>query len=286
MLGALHPKETAMLPRRIVLLVVAAMAMVVASCATDDDTVTGPPTTTTPPAVPAEVVTLAPGVLTVCVDGPFEPFKLLTEDGQWSGFEMDLLAEIAGGIGDGLPLTVVERPFDGIWRQPGQGACDLAAASMTITDQRATEARFSDPYYDSAQSLLVRVDDSDVTSLAGLAGATVGVQAGTTGEAYAAANAPAGTNLVAYDTTDGLMAALDNGEVDAVVHDLPLNLARVRAQPQRLRVTAQFLTGEQYGYAAASDNTALIDAVNAGLAEARTSGTYQTLYNRYFTTGS
>lgn len=273
---------------RLTVLLVAVAAVVAVSCSGGDtsasDTTVAPSTAAQSPA--AEVVTLTPGVLTVCADSPFEPFKFVTEDGQWSGFEMDLLADIAAGVGDGLTVEVVEQPFDGIWRQPGAGTCDLVAAALTITDQRATEAAFSDPYYDSAQSLLVPVSDTAVvSSLADVAGATVGVQAGTTGEAYARANAPAGTTVVAYGTGDELIGALNADEVDAVLQDLPLNLARVRQQPGRYRVAAQFLTGEQYGFATATSNTALVDAVNAGLARMRADGTYQAVYNRYFTTG-
>jgi polar amino acid transport system substrate-binding protein len=277
-------------PHRRAVLLVAVAALAAVSCSTGDGS--GSATTEAPGGgggqpVAAEVVTIAPGVLTVCADSTFEPFKFVTEDGQWSGFEMDLLTEIAAGTGGGLTLEVVEQPFDGIWRQPAAGVCDLVAAALTITEQRSTEALFSDPYYDSAQSMLVPVSDTAaVASLADVAGATVGVQTGTTGEAYARANAPAGTTVVAYDNGDELIAALAADEVDAVVQDLPLNLARVRQQPGRYRVAAQFLTGEQYGFAVASGNTALIDAVNAGLARLRSDGSYQTTYNRYFTTGS
>ena len=120
------------------------------------------------------------GKLTVCSDAPYEPFEFQDESGKWTGFDMDLMTAVATRYGLALEVTV--QPFDGIWLAPKAGTCDVVASSMTITEERAENAAFSDPYFDSYQSLLVREADAEtLSSLESLAGKKIGFQTGTTG---------------------------------------------------------------------------------------------------------
>jgi polar amino acid transport system substrate-binding protein len=252
----------------------AAVVLLLSACSSDSDE---------GQAAAGDVTTIAAGKLTVCTDAPYEPFEYEDADGNWVGFDMDVLREVGGGIGDGLDLAVTVQPFDGIWLAPAAGTCDIVASAMTITPERTAQALFSDPYYDSAQSLLVLSSRaSELTDLDKLAGARIGVQTGTTGATYAETNKPAGATVVEYDEPAAMFLALDSGGVDALLQDLPVNLDRANQRPGEYDLVASFSTGESYGFAVAKNNTELIEAVNTQLAEMRTSGRYQTIYDRYF----
>ena len=225
---------------------------------------------------------IADGKLTVCTDAPYPPFEFQDETTkEWTGFDMDVVREIAAGIGSGLELAVTVQPFDGIWLAPKAGTCDMVASAMTITDERKANALFTDGYFDADQSLLVRAEDKDaLTSLEALAGKTIAVQTGTTGESYAQENAKDST-LKSFDESAAMFLALESGDVDAILQDLPVNAERA-LKDDKTTLTASFPTGEQYGFAVSQDNTALADALNAGIAEIKENGKYDEIYAKYF----
>lgn len=221
------------------------------------------------------------GKLTVCSDAPYEPFEYQDENGNWTGFDMDLMTAIAKRYG--LTLEVTKQPFDGIWLAPAAGTCDIVASSITITEERAQNAAFSDPYFDADQSLLVRSEDAATyVDLASLAGKTIAVQTGTTGEAYAKENA-GDAKVQSFDDAAAMFAALEGKQVDAVLQDLPINAFRAVKQGNT-QVTATFPTEEKYGFAMAKDNVDLLDAVNESLNEFRAGGVYDEIYQKYFGT--
>jgi polar amino acid transport system substrate-binding protein len=78
-----------------------------------------------------------------------------------------------------------------------------------------------------------------------------------------------------------MFLALDSNQVDAILQDLPVNVERVK-EMGTTTVTAVFETDENYGFAAALDNTDLIDALNELLAEMQADGRYDALYSKYF----
>jgi polar amino acid transport system substrate-binding protein len=236
-------------------------------------------------AAAGDISTVASGKLTVCTDAPYEPFEYEDANGEWTGFDMDLMREIAGGIGNGLELAVTVQPFDGIWLAPAAGTCDIVASAMTITPERSAQALFTDPYYESAQSLLV-LGTSDVASLDDLTGARIGVQTGTTGATYAEDNKPDGATVVEFDEPAAMFLALDSGGVDALLQDLPVNVDRANQRPGEYVLVSSFSTGENYGFAVAKGNTSLAGAVNEQLAKLRSSGRYQAIYDSYFAAGN
>ena len=277
---------------------VVALSLFLVACGSDSDTASDETTVDTS----AEVITddtmvddsaaakidiaalglIKEGAITVCTDAPYEPFEFQDETTkEWTGFDMDLMKAIATNIG-GLSLEVTVQPFDGIWLAPKAKTCDLVASAMTINEERSANALFSDPYFDADQSLLVRADDkATLVDLASLAGKTIAVQTGTTGETYAKENAKVST-LKSFDEPAAMFLALEGKQVDAILQDLPVNGARQVKEPTKFALTATFTTGEQYGFALAQDNTTLAEAVNSGLAAAKDSGEYDTIFAKYF----
>lgn len=226
-----------------------------------------------------------PGVLTVCTDAPYPPMEIEDPDapGGFTGFDIELMREIARRLG--LELAVINSGFDPITSGAAFAArqCDIAAASITITEEREQNIDFSDPYFTADQSLLVK-KDSGITSLADLAGRKIGVQSGTTGEAYANENAPEGAEIIAFDDPADLFPALEAGTIDAVLQDIVVNQARA-LEDDTVVVVETFPTDEHYGFATAEEGKeALLEAVNRVLAEMRADGTYDRIYQEWFGT--
>ncbi|KNC15051.1 ABC transporter substrate-binding protein [Arthrobacter sp. RIT-PI-e] len=218
------------------------------------------------------------GSLTVCSDIPYPPFEY-EENGEYTGFDMDLMREIATGLD--LELSVQDVGFDGLQSGAVLGArqCDIGASAVTITPEREVNLAFSDPYYDSLQSVLVP-EDSDITSIDDLAGRKVGVQQGTTGATYAEENAPE-AELVQYPSDAEMYAAIQAGNVDALLQDLPVNLGHT--EDGAFTIAEELPTDEQYGFIMIKDGSEdLVSAVNEQLTELRDNGRYQEIYDTYF----
>lgn len=219
------------------------------------------------------------GSLTVCSDIPYPPFEF-EENGEYTGFDIDLMKEIAAGMD--LELAIQDVGFDGL--QSGAvflaNQCDLGASAITITEERQENLTFSDPYYDSLQSLLVP-EGSDVASIDDLAGKRVGVQQGTTGETYTRENVPADTEVIAFPSDAEMYASIQAGGVDALLQDLPVNIGHT--EEGAFTIAEQYETDEQYGFAMAKEGTEeLVAAVNEQLTSLRDSGRYQEIYDTYF----
>ena len=218
------------------------------------------------------------GDLTVCSDIPYPPFEM-QKGGEYTGFDLDLMNEIAQGMD--LQMQVKDTGFDAL--QSGltlnSDQCDIAASAMTITEDREKNLDFTDPYYDSKQSLLVP-EGSDIATIDDLGGKKVGVQQGTTGKAYTEENAPSDTEVVSFPSDGEMYQAIKAGQVDALLQDLPVNLEHEK--DGGFMLVEQYSTGEQYGFAVKQDNTGVLDAVNEQLQALRDDGTYQKIYDSYF----
>ena len=104
------------------------------------------------------------------------------------------------------------------------GKFDVIMSGMTITDERKKEIDFSDPYIDSNQSIAMKAGlDVNTRSVRSLKGKKVGVQSGTTGEAWAKENIKGRHASSRSRLQPTRFAALQAGKVDAVVNDLPVS---------------------------------------------------------------
>lgn len=227
-----------------------------------------------------ELSLVSDGTLTVCSDVPYAPFEDFDESSPtgFKGFDIDIVQAVADGLD--LELAVKDASFDTL--QSGlalnAGDCDLAASAMTITEDRLQNLAFSDGYYDSLQSLLVPAD-SDIASIDDLEGTRVGVQQGTTGESYTNDNVT-GADIVSFPSDAELFQAIQGGQIDAILQDLPANLPHTA--DGRFVIVEEYDTEETYGLAMKKGNDALVTAVNEQLAELRDSGQYDELYATYF----
>lgn len=233
------------------------------------------------PAAPAYTL-VTDGELAIGSDLDYPPMEMLNGDTP-EGFDVDLMTAIATQ----MDLTVNYLPpqkFDTLLAQVNAGKFDVVASSLTISDERKKEVVFSDAYFDSNQSIAMRAGET-YAAPEDLKDKKVGVQSGTTGEAWAKENLePAGAKIVPFSKTTEAFSALEASNVDAVVNDLPITAQIVKEKADKLAVVSEIPTGEQYGFAVAMENPELATAINEALTALKDSGEYQAIYDKWFAT--
>ncbi|WP_434095751.1 ABC transporter substrate-binding protein [Streptomyces lavendulae] len=220
------------------------------------------------------------GKLTTCTHLPYPPFQF-EQNGRVVGFDVALIDLVARNLK--VEQKILDTPFEnfktGAFLNSGQ--CDLAAAGMTITDERKKNVDFSVPYFDATQALLAS-KKSGVTTLAELKakGGKLGAQAETTGESYAKAQ---GFNPVSFESSDAVLNGLRTGQVDAVVIDYPVvqGWLKDKANAAEFVLGQNIDTGEKYGFSVKKGNAALLAAIDKAITTAKADGTYKKLYEQW-----
>ncbi len=217
--------------------------------------------------------------ITVASDIAYRPFEY-SKNGEPVGFDIDLMNEV--GKRAGFQVKYQNVAFDGIIGGLGSNLYDAAISAMTITPERDEQIDFSDPYFNADQSLLVP-SDSDIATVSDIGDSTVGVQLGTTGASKAEEFAEAGDitgDVRTFDTIEDAFAALENGQVDAIVNDLPVSQDKANKSDGALEIVETIPTEEQYGIAFPTDSE-LTGPVNDALKEIKDDGTYAKIYEKW-----
>jgi polar amino acid transport system substrate-binding protein len=219
--------------------------------------------------------------VTVGTSADFPPFEYI-ENGQFVGFDMDLMREIAKIAG--FELKFVDMSFDSLIPALRAGQIDVAAAAMTITEERKKVVDFSMPYWTADQSIIVKAD-SDFTITVLFGKYRIGVQTGTTGDLWCTENLVQKgllpeRNLKRYDTFILALGDLLNGNIDAIVLDSPV--ANRFAATKPVKVVGIIVTGEQYGIAVRKGNKELLDKINQALKTLIETGKINELIDKYF----
>lgn len=216
---------------------------------------------------------------TVATDSNYVPFEFLnTDTGEMEGFDIDLINAIADEAGFEIELEVVE--FDGIVSGMGTGRYDIGIAGMTITEERAENFEFSNPYYSAGLILAVQEGEEDIQSIDDVDGLRVATRAATTSETYLQENTDA--EVVTFPDIINAYQDLQAGRVDAAIYDLPNVLYYIDTEGVgEMEAVGDTLTGEQYGIAFPEDSE-LREDVNEALATLMDDGTYGEIYEEWF----
>jgi len=230
---------------------------------------------------PAESETATETVTTVTPGTApgFPPFEM-KEGGELVGFDVDLLSAVVAEA-EGYELGEwQEFDFDSLTPALTGNNIDVIAAAMTINDERDETIDFSDPYYNADQAVLVRADgEFSPSELGDLSGNMVGAQSGTTGETIAQENVES-SNYNTYDSYVFAVQDLQNGNIDAVVLDVPV--ARTFADQRPVEIAFVEETGERYGFGIREGESDLQTGLNEGLATVQDSGQYEEIRNEWF----
>ena len=236
------------------------------------------PAAATEAAPEAEARTFVMGI-----DAEYPPFSYMDNDGNYSGFDVEICKAACEKLGWDFEVFGVN--WDEKLIQLDSNECDCVWSGMTILDSMI-EAGYviSAPYYDNTQVLLVK-ESSGIKSSADLAGKTVAVQLGTSGEALLqddlADVAATFNNVVTCDSFLKCFTELDGNAVDAVFVDAPVAKAYAEGKGDQYTIIDEGLGAEQYGIAFRSGDQALCDAIEGAVAELVADGTYAKIADNY-----
>ena len=280
--------------RRVRLLVPAALAAAALStsaCAPAYQRGGRPPSTAgaAPACAPGALPTRAAGTLTIGTDQPvYPPWYVDDKPENGQGFESAVAYAVADQLGYGKDkVTWTRVPFNAAI-QPGPKSFDLNLTEFSITDERRQAVDFSAPYYDVKQAVVARMDSrfAAVTDLAGLKDARLGAQVGTTSlDAIGATIAPS-TSPSVFNSNDDAKQALSNGQVDAIVVDLPTAFYITGAELPDGKIVGQLPatgTPEQFG-AVLDKGSPLTACVSQAVEKLRAAGTLTALEQQWLTT--
>jgi polar amino acid transport system substrate-binding protein len=236
---------------------------------------------TTPGVQPLDTVKVdalglgTPGVLTVGTLSDAPPSICINSQGQFTGFDNELLRAIAEKLG--LRINFVGTEFSGLLAQVAARRFDVGSSSITTTDARRKTVGFTNGY-DFGYFSLVVPTGSAVTGFDALAaGQRIGVVQGTVQEAYVVDSLH--LDPVKFPDYNTLYASLKTRQLDAWV--APSQQAQGTVQPGDPAeiIENTFSLDNFVAYAVANENKPLIDALNSGLDAVIADGTWSRLYS-------
>jgi polar amino acid transport system substrate-binding protein len=272
------------------------LSLSLAACAAESSGGTaGSSTASTPSAAasaactPADLSTKTAGTLTVGTDKPaYSPWFVDGKPENGKGFESAVAYAVAKQLGyQDSQVKWVTASFNSVI-QPGAKPFDVDINQFSITAKRKKAVDFSSGYYDVAQAV-VTVKGSKaagVKDLAGLKGVKLGAQVGTTSyEAITDVIRPTTTAAV-FDDNDKAKLALDNGQIDALVVDLPTALYLAAAELKDGVVIGQLPStsggAEQFGLVL-EKGSSLTSCVSQAVDALRADGTLAAVQTRWLT---
>jgi polar amino acid transport system substrate-binding protein len=265
---------------RAALIPIAVLALAAfAGCGSDDDSgddSTSAAAVSLSDCTPDQLQTEASGELTVATDKPaYPPYFEDNDPTNGMGFESAVAYAIADQLGyssDDVTWTV--EPFNASYA-PGPKDFDFDVNQISITPKRAEQVDFSSPYYEADQAVVALKDSpaADATSLADLQDATIGVQIGTTSLDAVNEQIQPSEDPQVFDTSNDVVSALKNGQVEAIVTDVPTAFYLTAAQVPEATVVGQFSApgGDTWGALLEKDSP-LTGCISAAIDELDSSG--------------
>jgi polar amino acid transport system substrate-binding protein len=239
-----------------VLCLIATLGLVAVGCGDDDDDSSESSeetaTVSAEDCTPDQLETVTADTLTIATDDPaFPPYFEDDDPTNGEGFESAVAYAVAAELGftEDQVEWVVE-PFNRSYA-PGPKDYDFDINQISITPKRAEAVDFSSPYYEAKQAVVALKDSpiADASSLADVADAQIGAQIGTTSlDAIEAVIQPTSDPQV-FDTSNDVVSALKNGQVEAVVVDVPTAFYLTAVQVTDAQIVGQFAgpEGDEFG---------------------------------------
>ena len=228
-----------------------------------------------------EAKTTDGGTLFVGFDQDFPPMGFVGDDGEYTGFDLELAQEVAKRLG--LEYKAQPIAWDSKDMELESGNIDCIWNGFTMTG-REDDYTWTEPYMANQQAFVV-ANDSDINSQADLAGKIVEVQADSSAEA-ALKEAPELTAtfkelLTTADYNTAFMD-LEQGAVDAIAMDVIVAGYQIQQRNADFKILDDSLSEEEYGVGFKKGNTELRDKVQSTLEEMAEDGTLQEVSEKWF----
>ena len=234
---------------------------------------------------PSQMQTHTAGTLTIATDKPaYPPYFEEDEPANGEGFESAVGYAIGKQLG--YPKAKVKwtvEPFDSSYA-PGPKSFDFDLNEISITPVREKAVDFSAPYY-SANQAVVALEGSEAAkakSLADLKGTKIGVQINTTSLSAVDEEIEPSSKPEVFNSSGDVVTALKNGQVEAVVVDLPTALYLTAAQVENATIVGQFgkAEGEEWG-ALLGKGSSLTGCVSGAIEALEESGELEKITQRW-----
>ena len=237
--------------------------------------------TTTAGTTAAETAEAAGGTLIVGFDQDFPPMGFVGDNGEYTGFDLDLAKEVASRLG--LEYKAQPIAWDSKDMELESGNIDCIWNGFTITG-REDDYTWTTPYMANKQVFVV-ANDSDIKSQADLAGKVVEVQADSSAEAALKENQDLANTFGQLLTTPDYNTAfmdLEQGAVDAVAMDVIVAGYQIKQRNADFKILDDSLAEEEYGIGFKKGNTELRDKVQGALEEMAADGTLAKISDEWF----
>ncbi len=238
--------------------------------------------TTTADTTAAETAAeAAGGTLIVGFDQDFPPMGFVGDNGEYTGFDLDLAKEVASRLG--LEYKAQPIAWDSKDMELESGNIDCIWNGFTITG-REDDYTWTTPYMANKQVFVV-ANDSDIKSQADLAGKVVEVQADSSAEAALKENQDLANTFGQLLTTPDYNTAfmdLEQGAVDAVAMDVIVAGYQIKQRNADFKILDDSLSEEEYGVGFKKGNTELRDKVQGALEEMAADGTLAKISEEWF----
>jgi polar amino acid transport system substrate-binding protein/arginine/ornithine transport system substrate-binding protein len=224
--------------------------------------------------------------LNICVEGAYPPFSETAADGSLVGFDIDIAIALCTELGEECDLVKVD--WDGIIPALLEKKCDAIVASMSITPERMEVIDFTKKYYRTSPMMVAAADSGLVATPEGMAGKVIGVQRGTTHNAYLDTYY-GDSEIRLYASQDEAVLDLSAGRLDAVMADsvaLSLGFLKTDAGEGYAALDGNFhepaIHGNGNGIGVRKEDTELRDRLSAAIDAIRADGAYGAIEARYF----
>jgi polar amino acid transport system substrate-binding protein len=236
---------------------------------------------------PAGLKTLEPKTLTVATDEPaYEPWVVGDKPESGEGYEAAVAYAVADQLGYSKDqVTWTRVPFSAAI-QPGARPFDFDINQFSITDERKQAVDFSSPYYTATQAVITTAGSAadGAKSVADLKGLRIGAQVATTSLNVLTDTIAPDAGPVVFNSNDDAKLALQNGQVDAIVVDLPTAFYITAAELDNGVIVGQLENsaegGDQFGLLLAKDSP-LTDCVTQAVDALREDGTLADLEKQW-----
>lgn len=218
-------------------------------------------------------------VLKVATTGVSFPGSYKDDDGNLTGFDVEVIKAVADKIGYDVDFTTTS--FDGLFGLLTSHKVDVIASSIAITDEREETYDFSTPYA-TFQYGIVTKSDSDLTSVDDLDNATIAATVGSN-QINVLQNFNSTIQIQTYDDREAALSAVTNGQVDgysnaktilsAIIDQKGLDLKILDGEIEEENIAIAFNKGE---------DEELQEKVNDALAELQEDGTIAELSEKFF----
>lgn len=223
---------------------------------------------------------------TVGFDAEFPPYGYMDENGDYTGFDLELAKEVCDRNG----WELVKQPID--WdskdMELSSGSIDCIWNGFTMNG-REDAYTWSVPYVDNSQVFVVK-SDAGIESQADLAGKLVGVQKDSSAlaalEGDAAALAATFADLSQYADYNTAFMDLEAGAIDALAIDIGVANYQIESRGDGYKLLDEKLATEQYGIGFLLGNDELKDQVEATLLEMADDGKFMEIAEKYGLTDS